>query len=264
MHGLYDFGLDRSIQGNLISERVQKIIAVDNGVAGILKSSTAHPEKVVVIPNGIDLDFFSPRPLKKVGSGRYTLTVISRFDDGKERPIRSLLQCVENLSCLVKGLDLIIVGDGSRASELRSLAAQLDRAVSNLTVHFTGPQNDVRGYIARADLCLACDRAALEAMACYRPVFAMNSYGFAGPIDNSNFREVLLNRRGYRELHPAELVERLAVLLKDQAHRRLLAEEGLEIIKQNFNIADSVSQLEAVYSQVEPVHRKARYGGKLK
>jgi glycosyltransferase involved in cell wall biosynthesis len=256
MHGLYDFGLDRSPLGYLIGERVHRIIAVDQAVASLLKSSTSFPEKIVVIPNGIDLSVFYPQPFNKNDRKKWgilpdwdTITVISRFDDGKERAIIQLLQCAKVLANAINGLHLFIVGDGSRFSQIKMLVDHVQENAQNLTIHLVGRQNDVRQFIDIADLCLACDRTAMEAMACGRVVFSMNGCGFAGAIDTVNFREILLNRSSYREYTDTELVARLVNLIKDKPYRRQLADRGLDIVCHNFDIVDSVNKLEKIFNQ---------------
>ncbi len=255
MHGLYDFGLDRSPLGYQISNRVQTIIAVDQAVASVLKSCTPYPEKIVVIPNGIDLTFFYPRPSNKNEYKNWGLspegniiTIISRFDDGKERPIIQLLQCAQVLANSLHGLHLFVVGDGSRFSQIKLLVNQIQAEAQNLSIHLVGRQNDVRPFIDIADLCLACDRTAMEAMACRRAVFAMNGCGFAGAIDTENYRKILLKRSGYREYTDAELVTELLNLIENKPYRKKVADRGFEIVRHNFNIVDSVNKLEKIFN----------------
>lgn len=255
IHGLYDFGLDRSPLGYQISERVQTIIAVDEAVALLLKNCTPFPEKIVVIPNGIDLTIFCPRPFSKDISKKWglspdwvTITIISRLDDGKERPVIQLLQCAQTLANSLKGLHLFVVGDGSRFSQLKLLVDQLQAKTQNLNIHLVGRQNDVREFIDIADLCLACDRTAMEVMACRRTVFAMNGCGFAGAIHIANFREILLKRSGYREYTDAELVAKLLKLIKNKSYCQQLANRGFNIVRRNFDIIDSVNKLENVFN----------------
>jgi glycosyltransferase involved in cell wall biosynthesis len=180
MHGLYDFGLDRSDLGNRVSNLVQAIIAVDPRVASVLTASTAHPEKIRIIYNGIDLDEFRPLPLKKTAShyddgwnpNWKTLVIVSRLADGKERPIYQVMDCLPVLVNRLNGLNVYVVGDGSGFDTLYAKADQIKQMSEKLHLQLVGSQMDVRKFLAVADLVLACDRAAVEAMASGKTVFA--------------------------------------------------------------------------------------------
>lgn len=255
MHGLYDFGIDRSYLGNRVSDYAYAIIAVDPRVAQVVTSSTAHPEKVRVIYNGVDLSEFHPYPKKTMDScvarilnpHRKTLVVVSRLADGKERPVYQLLRCLPEISQCLKGLNVLVVGNGNWYEDLCRYASEHLPANGDVNLHWAGEQSDVRPYLAAADLVLACDRAAMEGMACQRPVYAMNAQGFAGIIDFSNFQELILYRRGYRELSDAELQSDLIQLLKDERQLEYYGAQGVEIVRQHFDIIKVTAELEALY-----------------
>jgi glycosyltransferase involved in cell wall biosynthesis len=254
MHGLYNFGLDQSPLGNQISKNASRIIAVDQAVANLLKNSITNPEKIMVIPNGIDLNFFQPIPIDLLTRKKYglepdwfTITVVSRFDDGKERPILQLLRMAPILANQLGGLNIMIVGDGSCYSRLESTVEQIKQEGDHLKVVLVGRQNDVREFLGMADYVLACDRAALEAMACEKAVFAMNAAGFGSAIDDHNYQEFLLYRSGYHDLTDEKVTAKLLKLAFDPMQRSDLAIKGREIVQRHFNIQDIVSELEDVF-----------------
>jgi glycosyltransferase involved in cell wall biosynthesis len=255
MHGLYDFGLDRSPLGNLVAGTVKAVIAVDHRVESVLQSSMAHPEKITVIYNGIDTSRFQPGQASETDYSDYglcgqwpTIMVISRMDDGKERPIEQLLDCALDLAEALQGVNLIIVGDGGRFFRLQTKVAS-GLASEQLRLKLTGCRHDVTKIIPLADLVLACDRAALEAMACQKAVLPMNAEGFADVITGDNFQPILLNRSGYRPLTNAELVATLGQLLRDTAGRERCAIDGATIVHRYFRIEQTVDQLEALYRE---------------
>lgn len=255
MHGLYDFGIDRSYLGDLVSDYAYAIIAVDPRVAGVLSSSTAHPEKVRIIYNGVDLTEFHPCPQKKIdprlagyiNPDWKTLVVVSRLADGKERPVYQLLRCLPGISQCFNGLNVMVVGNGNWYDDLCQYASENVTTDDYLILHWAGEQSDVRPYLAAADLVLACDRAAIEGMACQRPVYGMNAQGFAGIIDSCNFQEIILYRRGYHELSDTELQLDLIQLLKDYQKREYYGVQGVEIVRQHFDILKVTAELEELY-----------------
>jgi glycosyltransferase involved in cell wall biosynthesis len=254
MHGLYDFGLDRSPLGTQVCARVNAIIAVDHGVANLLSGCVAHPEKITVIYNGIDTGKFRPYPLILRDRANFgleahwpTLVVVSRLADGKEKTVIRLLNCASQLGRELGGLNILIVGGGDWYSSVRAISDSLN-GQPLLKIGMVGPSTDVVGFLAMADLVLACDRAAMEAMACQRAVLAINAAGFGEVIRADNFKSLLLNRSGYIEIPEREVIHKIAGLMRDPQSRQRLALEGLEIVTRNFNITQTVSQLESVYN----------------
>lgn len=256
MHGLYDSGLDRSPAGLEISEGVSRIIAVDLGVAALLLTCTPHPEKISVIRNGMDLVKFSPLTEISIDPGSaglvpewQTMVAVSRFADRKEQVIFKLIDLAPLLAEQLGGLNLLLVGDGRYYSEIEEAAHSVMQANNGVKIVMVGRQSDVRPYLALGDLVVACGRAALEAMACQRPVFVAYQTGFAGALDSSTF-EILFNLRGYyHTLTQEETLEQLLGLLKDNNRRDQMAREGLDIIRQHYDIVTTVNQLERIYKQ---------------
>lgn len=232
------------------------MIAVDHGVAELLSRSISHPEKIRVIYNGIDLNQFQPKPLQHqelvdlgLNPAWPTLVVVSRVADGKERAIFQLLDCAATIAGKLGGLNILIVGGGSFFSQLQAkLASLADNA--KLRVVAVGQQTDVFKYLAMADLVLACGRAALEALACRKPVFTMNAKGFAGLINADNYKDIFFYRRGYHQISQAELITELVGLLEDLPALERLSQEGYKIVKSHFDIEKVVGQLVDLYQKV--------------
>jgi glycosyltransferase involved in cell wall biosynthesis len=253
MHGLYDFGLDRSPLGNLVCARVKRVIAVDHRVAELLAGSIAAPQKITVIYNGLDLRRFLPRALRRTDRSLWglqpewaTLVVISRMADGKEQTVFQLVEAIPQLAARMAGVNLLIVGAGCRFSELQERIAAL-RLGAGYKIAALGEQTDVTRYLALADLVLACDRAAMEAMACRKPVLAMNAAGFAAPLDAANYQTILLGRRGYQPRSQPELIQMLAAILTDTNRLEQLARDGYLFVTRYFDIVKQVDQLEELY-----------------
>lgn len=262
MHGLYDFGLDHSPLGEKICEYVKSIIAVDLRVADLLKKSISHPEKIEVIYNGIDLHHFLPGTIRReihpeldsLNPNWKTVVILSRMSDGKEQPIYQVLECAPPLSQRLNGLNLVIVGGGPSYSALQEKAAAVNSGNRLLQVKLTGEQWDVQPFLTIADLVLACDRAALEAMACQKAVLAMNAQGFAEPIQLANFREILLNRSGFLSLRNEFLIQKMVELLQDDARRRVLGEAGREIVRHYFDIHQIALKMEKMCQRLLDRH----------
>jgi glycosyltransferase involved in cell wall biosynthesis len=113
------------------------------------------PDRVTVIPNGVDADAFSPEApdpalAHRYGlEGRFTFGYVSNLDHPREN--QELL--VEATAILLKrgrAVSCLIVGDGKRRAEIEGIARKAgvgDRVV------FTGrvPHDEVRGHYALLD-----------------------------------------------------------------------------------------------------------------
>lgn len=254
MHGHYDFGLDRSTTGYKVSEVVKRVIAVDFRVAKVLINNIAHPEKVSIIRNGIDLNMFHSAPLEPTARSQFggnpewfTLAAVTRLADDKEQSVLQLIRCAPALADRLKGLNVFIVGDGAHYNKIK----EESDAVSGhprLRIRCVGSQDDVRPFITMSNIVLACDRAALETMACQRPVFAMR-FGFAGAVDKHNHHEILFHMNGFHAISDNELIDQLVELAADEALRNQLVEDGYKVICRYYDISTSVTQLERIYNQ---------------
>ncbi|MEN6350698.1 MAG: glycosyltransferase family 4 protein [Syntrophomonas sp.] len=258
MHGLYDTGIDRSLEGYKISRSLHRIIAVDQGVADFLSQRAVEPEKVTVIRNGLDFSYFHPlvKTTYKLGiyglkQDWFTITYVSRFADEKGLVIFKLLDLVPAIADELGGLNILLVGDGPHTPAIIKKSQLLCANNSRIKISAVGMQMDVRPFLAVADLVASCDMAATEAMACRRPVLAASAKGLYGIINKSNFDDIIYRRCGYISTLPNEdIVKQIKTLAGDREYWEQLAKESCEIVHDNYQIADAVNQLEKVYYEI--------------
>jgi len=256
IHGLYNFGVDRSPNGYPVAKKASKIISVDEVVEDLLKKSVAFPEKVFTIYNGINREEFYPDAADpkfieelEIDSTWKTVVVVSRLEDNKEKPVMQLMDCAPLLAQWLKGLNLILVGDGAYRDIVWERNRNDIENCPNLKVCRMGRRTDVSKFLHITDLVLACSRAAIEAMACKRPVFAMSDKGYAGLISHHN-REVIAGRTGYHWLNDGELLEELYNALLNEIHRNKAIKDGYEMIEADYDIQKVTDKLETLYKEV--------------
>lgn len=259
VHGGYDFGLDRSPTGYSTSEQVRRIIAVDERVSKQLLRSAAHPEKVSVIPNGINMAAFAPVSLEEKRSWQlrnglapdvFTLATVCRLADGKQHAVMQLVRCAGSLAQRLSGLNLIIVGSGAHAHEVEEQVSEATRAHQSygLRILVTGHRQDVSVYMNAADLVMACGRAAMEAMACGSAVYGMRD-GFAGPISEKTHHLILGAVSGFSPRADEALIAELEQLARDMSARNTLAAAGPQIVARSYDLRTCTDQLERIYQQ---------------
>jgi D-inositol-3-phosphate glycosyltransferase len=192
----------------------------------------ARPERVVVIPCGVDTMLFQPmsaavaKDLLELPPGPLLLYV------GRLAAIKGLETLLEAMALLDAGVRLLIIGgdqdepENGRAAALRARATALGL---DGRVRFLGaqPQERLRLFYAAADATVmpsyyeSFGMVALEAMACGRPVVASRVGGLTTTVRDGV--------TGYLvpEGDPGMLAERLARVLSDDVDRRRLGAEAV-------------------------------------
>jgi glycosyltransferase involved in cell wall biosynthesis len=156
---------------------------VSQSVAEFSRRRGFDSQKLVVIPNGVDLERWrsaSPAELHRFGvsAGRRAILFVGRLDTqkGLDRFLSELPAVFDELA----DHDLVIAGDGPLGDSLRAKARRL--RIEN-RVHFVGWQDDVPSLMAASDLLLLPSRwegmpnVVLEAMAAGKPVVATQAEG---------------------------------------------------------------------------------------
>jgi len=184
----YDFG--RPFTTFLIRRRSKKLasrIAVSRAAANYAEKYI--PGHYEIIPNGIDLEHFSPHttPIEEFCDGKINILFVGRLE--KRKGLSYLLEAYQTIKSKYPDTRLIIVGPGKR------LRHQYERFVSDnklKDVEFIGyvPYEHLPSYYKTADI--FCSPAIgwesfgivlLEAMALGKPVVASNIDGYREVIE---------------------------------------------------------------------------------
>ena len=140
--------------------RAQKIInttyfklgfATPVALSGQVRDSIAafyglNPEKIPVIPNGIDLDRCTPKESYEMGE-TVELVHVGRFDLPKNHV--GMLKAFKRLHDQYPQCRLTLVGDGDLREEIEKTIAELEIAP---WVSLAGMQKDVYPYLKKADI----------------------------------------------------------------------------------------------------------------
>ena len=138
---------------------------------------------VSVIPNGVDVEYFCPRPLARAAvrsslgldDGDFLLGTISNIRPVKNFPF--LLRALGRLLERAPRARLVAVGGGPQLDEMKALARSLGLAER---VIFTGLQTDVRPFLSAMDAFALCStregnpNVVLQAMASALPVVSVD------------------------------------------------------------------------------------------
>ena len=130
------------------------VICVSDAVAHWARTVTARPERVFVIPNGVDAERIRPRrgPVTPATGTAFTLGFVGTLKAW--HGVETLLEAFAQLAVDGDGWRLLVVGDGPLRSTLVAKAAQLGVARQ---VEFTGalPPAQVPAQLQRMDVACA-------------------------------------------------------------------------------------------------------------
>jgi glycosyltransferase involved in cell wall biosynthesis len=201
-------------------------------------------ERVTVVPNGVDTDFFQPNPNGR-GEGPPVLLSVARLVPDKDHD--TLLKAFGPLSQRHPGAELWLVGNGPRR---RVLEQQVQNLGLTGRVKFLPPEQDLRPLYHRADLFVLSSKAEalpnviLEAMAAGLPVVATR----VGGVPEAVAPEAtgLLVAPG----DDAGLAQALARLLDDPGARRAMGRQARERVLGHFSFPAMVSRHEEVWARL--------------
>jgi glycosyltransferase involved in cell wall biosynthesis len=210
-------------------------------VRGTRWSYLLDPERLHVVPNGVDTEAFMPRPQEEARAATGApdgplLLCVGRLD--REKGFHHALEALVRLD----GTRLVVVGTGTELEPLQALARDLGVAER---VKFAGaqPQEAIPGYLAAADVFLfptereeAAPLVVPQAMSCGVPTIASSIGGITEVIDRPGENGVLvppgdvdaLIAAASRLLDDAELRERMGRAARSRVEAEYTVEKMVD------------------------------------
>jgi glycosyltransferase involved in cell wall biosynthesis len=246
-HGVrWHLWLDRLTQG-----WVDRYVCVSQAVADFSASQAGlPPTKLVVIPNGIDLERYPasrPADLQSLGiaAGRRAIVFVGRLEP--QKGLGWLLGTAPQWLTRLPECDLLLVGEGPLRESLEA-AAQAAGIADR--VHLVGWRPDVAEILAAADLLVLPSRwegmpnVVLEAMASRRPVVASDVEGvreLLGP---------LADKQTVRHGDTPALVEAIVGFMLDPALSAATGMENRRRAEEHFGISQMVKTHEDLWESL--------------
>jgi glycosyltransferase involved in cell wall biosynthesis len=246
----FDLRRTRRYEGWLVGqfERVLVTSQADRLALEELAAGSAHGP-VTVLPNGVDLDYFTP------GATRHSNTLVFTGKMSYHANVTAALYLAQHIMPLVwrdkPGVQLTIVG-ANPPRRVRRLAEQFPGQVE-----VTGSVPDLRPYLRQASVAVAPMRygagiqnKVLEAMACGAPVVATpQACAALSAIPGQH----LLTGRDSRELGRAVIR-----LLDDPSLAARVGAAGRNYVEQCHDWGTVVQQLEGIYREATDAQRGRR------
>ncbi|MCE5266400.1 MAG: glycosyltransferase [Planctomycetaceae bacterium] len=235
---------------------VDRYVCVSQSVADFSSQYAGLPaEKLVVIPNGIDLgkypagdcpDFLkATREMLGIPPGRRAITFVGRLTP--QKGVDWLVETAPQWMAQLPDCDLLLVGDGPLRDSLEAAASSA--GIAN-RVHFAGWRPDVPQILAASSLMVlpsaweGMPNVVLEAMASRLPVLATDVEGVLellgpnAPPQTVRYRDTQM------------LTQRLVALMSDPSGAAAIGAENRRRAEQHFAISRTVAAYEDLWASL--------------
>ncbi len=246
----------------------EHVFSISQDIDDYLKNEYRIPSKMISrAVNGIDTVAFSPtKDLEKAKSeigaeGKKVILHTGRLDKLPSKVAETLLDLSKELFEKNKDILIIIVGDGSRRTELTEKAHLINNECGIEIVRIVGPTDNVYKYISASDIFVAPSRSAMEAMSCAVPTIIAGHQGYIGCYDDSK-KQVCLDTnlcgRGKDIFEKDKLLTDLHLLLNmDKSSLYDIGQSSRKFILDNYSVEKMTKQYTDVYDIICRVKTKA-------
>lgn len=244
-----------------ILARLPAVITVSGDIRHALIETGARPERVHVVPNGIDhLKFRRDRSMERTARDSFAIRpddvvigAVGRLE--AEKNYAMLLHAFSEILPSNQKLLLVIAGDGSLRPQLLSLARELGLGYR---CRFLGHVDQVIHLHHTFDAFVMCSdnegspNAVLEAMALESPVVCTNVGGVADLV-RDGVEALLVPRRDQRALTTA-----LAHVVSDRAGASARATAARRKVERQLSFERRMQAVERLYDQLLVSHPHVR------
>ena len=166
-------------------KRLDGLIAVSP--AARQYASRFFPGEYSIIPNGIDVDYFSSdvEPIPELQDGKLNILFVGRME--KRKGLRYLLEAYGRVKWNFPNVRLVVVGPGNLDKECYRVLGE--RNLQDVVFRGGVPYRDLPRYYKSADICCAPATGResfgivlLEAMAAGKPILASRIEGYSGLV----------------------------------------------------------------------------------
>jgi len=210
----------------------------------IVEAHGASSHRITVVPNGVDLDRFSPRQAPRPAGPELIVGAVSNLRP--EKGLDHLVQAVGLVRDSGRTVRLVIHGEGPLRRDLEVLVAglQLEAWVS-LPGSTREPETALRGLdvFVLPSLSEACSNGLMEAMATALPVIATSVGGNPGLVQHE--ATGLLAPAG----DPGALAHAIVRLAENPTMAAELGERARTHARAQFGMDQMVSRTEALYAR---------------
>lgn len=254
---------------DLLYRKSDRIVVVTPAFKSEIMQNYGIPaEKISIVENGVETDFFTPagaseelRARLNLG-GKFVVGYIGTMGDA--HALDTVVAAAAKLKSTQPDVVFLFVGEGARKQQIVDLATR--QGLDNMLFLPQQPRAEIPAYIRAADVCLVPLRRSdvfktviptkmLEFLSCARPVI-LSVEGQA--------REIIQNSQGGIAIEPENseaLAQTILDLRADPVRRSALGQNGRRYIEQNFSRESTAARYVDVLSSMRESRRSRARGG---
>ncbi|TKB07507.1 glycosyltransferase family 4 protein [Desulforhopalus sp. IMCC35007] len=245
------YRLRKKIQLGLMGCYAKPILTISENTKKRLVDGGLQPDKVAVLYNGIDVDYWCRskaqpvlRKELKLADNHFLIGTVARITYDKDFP--TFLEVAHRVALKIPNVKFVIVGDGY-GDELEKLKKEAEKQGLESVVFFTGHRSDLLNVYASFNLFLLTSlteglpNTILEAMAMEVPVVSTNVGGVPELIV-PNITGGLCSVGDVQSL-----TDVVSNLLLQPDERMKMAKSGRKRVEECFNFVERVRILEDYY-----------------
>ncbi|NLX02286.1 MAG: glycosyltransferase family 4 protein [Syntrophomonadaceae bacterium] len=238
-------------------------IAVSNDIKEYLTRTFAvNPDQITVIYNGIDAEVFTPQvdygPVARelgLNENCRKIVCVTRLDNQLADVVLHLIDAVELLSKQYSPLALVVAGSGNRLREVLKYAREKNKALGRNVIHVLGKRTDIAQLVNMATVFVGISRAAMEAMACEKPVVLAGWWSFIGLLEPDKvpiLKENNFTGRSFSQpVTPRLLADEIARVFElDEAELRNQGKWNRGLILEEYSSKAMAEETAAVYESI--------------
>jgi glycosyltransferase involved in cell wall biosynthesis len=259
-HGIAEFSVRSNFEKLFVTrlylKRAEKIIALCQYESNMLLQLGISPEKIVIIPNGVDLNRFKCKPSveritelkKKYRLAKYVMICVGRVASNKG--FESLIEAA--IAFRNDDVSFVIVGPSVDAVYLRKLKSLIDYYGLNKKFVLTGwvPDTEIVDLLFLSDIFVfpsiidTFGLVNLDAMAAGKPVVASSTGGVSEIVQHGKTGIIVTPGDSL------ELSKAIRKLLDDKELRDFMGLNGQRVVKEKFSWEKICSETITVYQNI--------------
>ncbi len=236
-----------------LGKKADKVLVLTTELQDLLLENGYLPDKIAVIPNGVDTKIFSPSISKGNSINKKTILYVGGLTPGDG--VDSLVKAFSLLN-QEKEAHLTLIGDGSERLQLIELVKKLNLE-QKVTFYRYVPHELIPGFIKRAYIAVGplymssvnrytIPTKILEYFACGKPILS-------APVS----KDVLTDGfTGFvvKEVTPKNISEKFSVLMEDERLATKMGKNARQLVVERFDWERIIDQIEREMQALEP-HR---------
>lgn len=243
-------------QDEYISKADKVIVVTEEAKSEIIKHGVTNSDKIVVVPNSIDLNTFTKLPLDKNIIQRYEnyFVILYIGFTGIRRGTDTLIKSAVYLKESIPNLKIVIVGNSRDDNYLKEIAAK--EKIDSI-VDFEGWQKFslLPSYIKASDICVSPLKRNKHHDTTYaNKIFQYMAFGKAQVVSDSTAQANLIRKIGCGLVHEADstgdLSEKILMLYKDSKLLKDMGARGQNALTNTYQWEKVNKELITFYSKL--------------